>query len=190
MRKWTWRKPPQDFSLGSLQPNCGFSIIVQGAIWSSGKSELVEYVGNANNCKYIVIFEKGLLPIFSSRVLNKSSTLFMQVCAPVHITKNAKEMKGKHDIHRLAWPKQSWNMNLIEHVLFLVHRQIFISLQIPNENERRVGIFLTIFRLVAYCFKFSFYQTYFALYYFVGDSLFLRFKYFLKQSFLTTSSKS
>ena len=55
---------------------------MRGPIWSTGKSELVECVGNVNCEKYFAILEKELFQIFSGGVLNKSMTLFMEDGSP------------------------------------------------------------------------------------------------------------
>ena len=43
-----------------------FLVMVWGAIWSDGRSELVKCERNINSAKYVSIIQKGLLPIFSS----------------------------------------------------------------------------------------------------------------------------
>ena len=95
---WVWWLPSQEFSLRHLQPTVkfgGFLVMVWGAIWTAGRSELVVCDGNVNAEKYISILDQGLLPAFHSGKLRRRSTLFMQDGAPCHTVEKDKGLLGK-----------------------------------------------------------------------------------------------
>ncbi|GJQ81049.1 hypothetical protein Trydic_g21858 [Trypoxylus dichotomus] len=73
-RTWVWRRSSQQLDDKFLHPTVkygGVNIMVWGAIWYGGRSQLVICDGYINAAKYIQILTAGLLPIFDNAILSK-----------------------------------------------------------------------------------------------------------------------
>ena len=81
----------------------GFSVMVWGAIWSEGSSDLKKCDGNINSAKYVLILQEGILTIFSSGKINKFDSLFMEDRAPYHSARATQNLR-QTGINKLPWP--------------------------------------------------------------------------------------
>ena len=112
-RQWkiiVWRFCSQEFDLKRLQPTVkhgDLSVMVWVAVWSDGRSELVECEENINSEKYVSILKKGLLPIFSSDRMSKVNSLYMEDGAPCHTAQATQDWFRQKEINKLLWPNQS-----------------------------------------------------------------------------------
>jgi len=121
-----WRKTDEAWNADCLQGTVkhgGIGVMVWGAIWYDGKSELVFIENRLNGEKYNGILEKGLLPLFSVK-LDKNQVLFQEDGAPCHTSRVSQRWKNDHGIKCLEWVAQSPDLNPIEHVWEHLDRKI------------------------------------------------------------------
>lgn len=89
------------------------TIMVWGAIWIGGRSELQFIVrdqrGFSTN-SYLWALEDGLLPVY------EPGRIFQQDNAKIHVSYQAREWFENHGIYVIDWPAHSPDMNPIEHV--------------------------------------------------------------------------
>ena len=142
-RVWVWRLCSQEFDLKRLQPTVkhgGISIMAWGAIWSDGRSELVECQGNINSGKYVSILKEGLIPIYSSGRMSKNDFLFMEDGAPCHTAQATQNWLRQNGIRKLPWPSQSPDMNPIEGLWRIQDRQLCKKNRKPSSKPKIVRL--------------------------------------------------
>ena len=104
-RVWVWRLCNQEFDIKRLQPavkHGGYSVVIWGAIWSDGHSELVECQSNITSVKYFSILQEGQRPIFSRGRMIKHESLFMEDGAPSDTSKIAQGWLHQNGIKTLC----------------------------------------------------------------------------------------
>lgn len=87
-------------------------------------SELSECEDNINAQKFIKIFGRGLLPIFSNDQLCKATSLFMKNGDPCYSANSTRICQKNNIIKELPRASKSHDMNLIEHPLANLNEKI------------------------------------------------------------------
>ena len=121
-RTWVWRRPDQKFQNKRLQPTVKHSlgVLVWGAIWWNGRSDLIRCQGSVNSTAYCQILQEGLLPAYQVGGISRENSLFMQDGAPSHAARATKAWLEHKGISCLNWTAQSPDMNPIESVWFIL----------------------------------------------------------------------
>ncbi len=87
------------------------SLMVWGAIWSTGFRRLVRVVGNMDSKKYIAVLKDNLLPYMTN------SHLLQQDNASCHTSEETFEFMASEGIAVLPeWPARSPDLNIIENL--------------------------------------------------------------------------
>jgi hypothetical protein len=111
-----WRRVGEEFDAKFIVPTVKMSpsVMVWGAIFYGGRSELCFIEGSIDKFVYVEILEAYLLPLHEK--FPRKKFIFQDDGAPCHRAGYTDLWKKFHRIDDLRWVGQSPDMNPIEHV--------------------------------------------------------------------------
>lgn len=119
--------------------NGGGSVMIWGAIWSDGKSDLAFLEGKQNSEAYCKTLEKFLLPAGAEHF--RGNYVFQQDNAPIHTSRMTKDFLHENNVALLDWPALSPDLNPIENVWgYLAQRVYKNGKQYSSKEELKRAI--------------------------------------------------
>ncbi|KAG7404524.1 Transposable element Tc1 transposase [Fusarium oxysporum f. sp. raphani] len=142
-RGWVFRKPHEKFMKElvnvTVHGKSRLSIMVWGAIWRGGKSDIVVMIRDQTarrrgytSQSYQEALSEGLLPIWTG------FRQFQQDNARIHTSESTTNWLLEHGISWIDWPAHSPDLNPIEHIwkqLKLNIRKMFPQIELLKNNE-------------------------------------------------------
>lgn len=109
------------------------SVMIWGAIFYGGRSDLCFIDTMVDRWVYIKILEDYLLPIYSKN--RRKKFIFQDDGAPCHRAKAVDQWKKSQGLECLEWVGQSPDMNPIEHVWDFMGRELRILENRPKNKK-------------------------------------------------------
>ena len=119
----------------------GGRLLIWGAIWINGRSELHIQRDNMNSDGYVNVLERHICPL-SSRLGNPSTSwILMDDNATCHRSLVTNSFKSQAGIRTLTWPARSPDLSPIENVWSLLKRSVRRTLR-PGDDLLRLEALL------------------------------------------------
>lgn len=125
-----------DLALPVVQAGGG-GVMMWGAIWFGGKSELYITRQSVNSERYVEILEQFVYPISYDLGDPGTNWMFMDDNAPPHRSLAAQAFKNQSGIRTIDWPARSPDLNPIENVWSWMKRRVRMMLQ-PHDTLDRL----------------------------------------------------
>ena len=124
-RAYVWRTAHEAYRPECMTAECvpKVSVMIWGCITWNGVGTLCQVNGNINAEKYISVLDSQLWLVIA-RHFPDDSYVFQDDNAPVHRARIVERYKHDNNIHGMAWPAQSLDINVIENCWLRIKRTL------------------------------------------------------------------